>query len=259
MQNSIHAERPDCIASVSRAFDILEYLSYSATPVGISELSKRFQINRATTYHLVNSLIAKGYVYRNADRKYLITCRAFELGVAYQNRFPAVHYMKRCNLSFMSAIPCTCKLAVLTNDLRALIIYSRSTEDALVQLQPGYTFPLHTSASGKVLLAFSQPGVAERYLENRELTGFTLNTITNKEQFLRELELVRSRGYALDDREWSLDQICIAGPVMDRNHNVSALTVSGQAEVVKRHWDRLVHEVLTISRFLSKELGDLVL
>ena len=259
MQNSIHPEEKECIASISRAFDILEYLSYSATPVSISELSKRFQINRATTYHLVDSLIAKGYVYRDVSRKYSITSRAFELGVAYQNRFPAVHYMKRCNLSFMSAIPCTCKLAILTNDLRALIIYSKSTEDALVQLQPGYTFPLHTSASGKVLLAFSPPAVAERYLDGKELTQFTLNTITSKERFLQELELVRNRGYALDDREWSLDQICIAGPVIDRNHQISALTVSGQADLVKHHWDRLVHEVLTLSRFLSKELGELAL
>ena len=104
-----------------------------------------------------------------------------------------------------------------------------------------------------------EPTSGHVYIDGKELTQFTLNTITSKERFLQELELVRNRGYALDDREWSLDQICIAGPVIDRNHQISALTVSGQADLVKHHWDRLVHEVLTLSRFLSKELGELAL
>ena len=133
MGKSLQSGTTECISSVSRAFDILEYLSYSTASLGISEIAKRFQINRTTTYSLVNSLISKGYLYRDSAGKYRVTSRTFELGVVFQNQFPAVHCIKRCNLSFMSAIPCACKLAILTNDMRALIVYSRSTEDALVQ------------------------------------------------------------------------------------------------------------------------------
>lgn len=59
----------------------------------------------------------------------------------------------------------------------------------------GGRLPLHATAVGKVLLAFSEPWVAEAYLRG-DLQPLTARTKTNPNVIAAELEAVRTNGYA---------------------------------------------------------------
>ena len=243
------------VNSISRALDILEYLTYATNPIGISEISRHFSINRTTTYNLVSSLLEKGYVSKNASGKYVVTSRLFELGTIFQNSFPLVHLVKRSVFPIQDTVKCTCKLTILADNLRAVILYSRSNEDEMFQLPLGYSFPLQTSASGKVLLAYSAPAVVDNYINNADFTQYTEFTITDKIQYREELSKVRENGFAIDNCEYENNQICYAAPVLSNAGAIAAISVSGTAKSMQDNREQLIQGILSYTRSLSLESG----
>ena len=76
----------------------------------------------------------------------------------------------------------------------------------------GKSFPLHCTGIGKIMLAWSSPQERKLALAGK-LESYTKNTITNKQDLIRSLELIRERGYAIDDEEITRGFVCIAAPV----------------------------------------------
>ena len=68
------------------------------------------------------------------------------------------------------------------------------TMDAYPRSQPflsrqfGPRTPLYCTALGKALLAYFDPDELKEYLKNVELFPYTQNTITKKEQLIKELK-----------------------------------------------------------------------
>ena len=85
----------------------------------------------------------------------------------------------------------------------------------------GKSFPLHCTAMGKVLLAFSDAATIGK-VTRRKLRSFTPNTITDGKRLREELEHVAQQGYAVDREEITRGLVCIAAPVYGINGNVEA-------------------------------------
>ena len=83
----------------------------------------------------------------------------------------------------------------------------------------------HATAAGKVLLAFG--GIE---LPSEPLAAFTPRTITKRAELERELDRVRSRGYAEAREEREEGLAAIAAPVLDsRGELVGIIGVQGPA------------------------------
>ncbi|MGI9232093.1 MAG: IclR family transcriptional regulator [Woeseiaceae bacterium] len=76
----------------------------------------------------------------------------------------------------------------------------------------GKSFPLHCTAMGKVLLSYSDTATVKR-VTKRKLEAFTPQTITDAKKLRRELEDIKTNGYAVDDEEITRGFICVAAPV----------------------------------------------
>jgi DNA-binding IclR family transcriptional regulator len=117
-----------------------------------------------------------------------------------------------------------------------------SQVDAPAQLRPqswvGQRFPLHASASGKVLLATYDDELLERFL-SEPLARFTSATITTAEALRAELKRVREQRYAVsrDEEEEGLSGIAtgIRGPA---DELVGVVTVGGPTQRLDRQRGR---------------------
>ncbi len=117
--------------------------------------------------------------------------------------------------------------------------------------------PVHCSASGKLLLAFSSKELQEHVLSSAPFTSYTKKTITTARVFARELEKIRKRGYSEDDQELIPGVNCFAVPIKNRHGEaVAALAVMAPAaslplERLRAH----VAEIRECAECLGKELG----
>lgn len=85
----------------------------------------------------------------------------------------------------------------------------------------GKSFPLHSTALGKALLAHADAAIVGR-LTRRKLTRYTDYTITDGTVLREELEQVRRRGYAVDRQEITRGLTCVAAPVRSIEGRVTA-------------------------------------
>ncbi len=115
--------------------------------------------------------------------------------------------------------------------------------------------PLYCTASGKVLICY-QPELAND-IYSRPVPRYTLNTITDKEAFVRELETTKLRGYGVDKEEFSNGLNCIATPLMDATGEIIA-TISVVAPTSTHSWDKLTETIpylMDYSHRISARLG----
>lgn len=61
-------QKKDLIGSVQRALTIMELLAQSPTGLNAKQISLLTQLNLATCYHLLNTLIASGYIIKDSER-----------------------------------------------------------------------------------------------------------------------------------------------------------------------------------------------
>lgn len=118
----------------------------------------------------------------------------------------------------------------------------------------GRTLPAHTTALGKVLLAFlPRQEVAGRIAETG-LARRTRKTIVNAAQLLRELDLVKKRGYATADEEHHSGIRSMAAPIVTPAGMVGAAVAlnGGVAEAAWRDPDALAEKVQAAGREISR-------
>lgn len=120
----------------------------------------------------------------------------------------------------------------------AVYVYTATGDHAVqVHARVGRRTHPHASAAGKSILAHLPDHRVEEILESRPLTGFTENTITDREMLEAELQQIRERGYSFNKEE-SISGLCAVGvPVKGPDGRViGGLSVSGPAHRMKGEW-----------------------
>jgi DNA-binding IclR family transcriptional regulator len=118
---------------------------------------------------------------------------------------------------------------------------------------------LHSTASGKAILAFLPDEEAEGLLSDLYLVASTGTTIVTVEALREELRRTRDRGYAVDDMENVPGLRCIAVPVFGPSERVlGAVSVSAPAlrfteEVIRQLVPVIIEASLDISRSMGAD------
>jgi len=213
--------------SAGKALALLDALGGPRSVMGVSELAQIANMPKSTAHRLLTVLIDSGYVRRAGD-KYALSMRTFELG----NRVSVA----RSNGLRDRAMPVLTELYAQTRETVHLgvqagagVLYLEKLfgpDSAKVNTAVGARGPLHATALGKSILAFSDSGSdMTPHMRLRRLTAFTIAT---PDLMQRTLERVRTEGYATDFEESALGITCVAVPVFDRRTDkpVAALSIS---------------------------------
>lgn len=96
-----------------------------------------------------------------------------------------------------------------------------------------FRFQLHSTAPGKILLAFSSNEIKDSLIQRIKLVRFNERTITSKEKLREELSTVGKCGYALDHAEQVEGCHCVGAPVTNSDGSLlAALWVTGIASMI---------------------------
>ncbi|KWF32762.1 hypothetical protein WL88_25810 [Burkholderia diffusa] len=94
---------------------------------------------------------------------------------------------------------------------------------------PGTCAPMHCTAAGKVILAFSGKATAQL---PESLVQYTPRTIGDPAILNKELALIRRDGYGIEGEEWRRGVSAVAVPIVNRyNQVLGALSCGGQSAV----------------------------
>jgi IclR family acetate operon transcriptional repressor len=216
------------VQSVERALDVLEALAEHGGEAGLSEIAARTGLPYGTIHRLLQTLLARGYVRQESDRRYALGGGLVRLGGIAESMvgvWAQPYLTKMVELSGETA-----NLAVLEGDFVVYVAQVPSPRRLRMFAEVGRRVLPHSTAVGKVLLAGRPAADAVAVFERTGMPRRTPNTFTDLTSMRAELDLVRARGYAMDLGEEELGVHCLAVPVWDGGRVVAAMSVSGPAE-----------------------------
>jgi len=246
------------VQSVERTLDILESLVEFGTEVGLVEISQAVNLPLATVHRLLGTLIQRGYVKQNQhNRKYSLGFRALQMGHDMRQRFSLRLEARPFLQRLVQRIGESANLAVLDDGEVVYIDQAQSSRILRMFTQVGNRLPVHSTGSGKALLAYLPSDVVTGILRRFGLSSRTPRTITDTKVFLDELAKTRERGFALDDEEQEEGVRCLAVPVRDASGQVVAsLSVSGPVTRLNdEHVGAVIPELVDCGAKLSTRLG----
>ncbi|MEZ0052223.1 DNA-binding IclR family transcriptional regulator [Mycobacterium sp. MAA66] len=235
--------------AVQSALQVLEAVALAGTGVTAKDIAEHLSMPSATTYRLLNLLVADGYIVRLPDLS------GFALG-------------PRMGLLIDAAVsPSVCTkaretLAELRLSVRfgVHLFYFTNTSLRLADADREYPPPadesalnrnLHASAVGKLLLAEK---LDASVLVSSSPAALTDRTVTSKAALAEQLTEVQERGYASQTGELRTDAACVAVPVRSPVGTlVAAVAMSGRAEQ-----DQLLHRQLPVLQDYATQLGPLL-
>lgn len=245
------------IGSIKKASDILAAISEEKRPLGITELTRRLNLPKATVATLVGTLEAIGYVEKDPfSQKYRIGPQLVQIGVRCVAGLDLVTtaraWMERFSFQFMEPI----NVGMLMGDSVTIIMRVEPENRYMIFPQAGSTVPLHSTCIGKALLAYLDRAERDRILEKYAFVRLTPNTITSKAEFLNELAEVKKTGVSFDHQENINGLAGIGGPIF--NHAgvaIAAFAVSGNADRIKKLSPEIVEAVKFTTQQVSAQLG----
>jgi DNA-binding IclR family transcriptional regulator len=215
--------------SVDKALAILKEFSASEPLLGVSELGRRLGMTKSTVHRLVGSLVKSGLAKQDpGSRQYTLAWESAQLGYTaiysvplLRIAFPYLHYLahqaqETVYMAMRKGDEAYPVLQVLSPTLREQLDWYRR-------------FPLHSTSTGKVLLAYGEESVLRKLLA-KGLPAPTAHTITDPVELRQELDKVREQGFAACFEEDEPGVNGIAVPVRDPDGSVvAALAVAGPA------------------------------
>jgi len=232
---------------VRSTFRVLEELSRTGG-LSLNEVTRRTSVSKSTVFRILSTLVNLGYAVRDGDRNYHVSHALADLvspsAAAEVLRRTALPHMLKLRDQFGETV----NLGHLQLD-KVIYIEVVPSEFALrLHERPGETVPVHASALGRAILAFSPQELVDSLLRGRELPMYTRNTITDPEELMTELRRVHERGYALDRGEISALATCVAAPILDGQGNaLAALSISGPSSRFSPRANAQVMESLLIT------------
>jgi len=205
------------------------------------------------------TLIDAGYIIRdNISKRYRLSYKVISLSRSLLAENEISDLIRQTLIQTSKETHETLHFSVLDGDETVLVQRIKGTQLVSVDFQIGDRSKLHCTSIGKVILAFQDYRFIERII-SKGLPKITGNTITDPDEFRKELQRIRSQDYAMDNLEYSNDMRCIAVPVFEGGGYVnSGISISGpDNRFTLEKLEDLKKPMLKASQKLSKKLGGL--
>jgi DNA-binding IclR family transcriptional regulator len=244
--------------SVLKALDTLDCLASADQPLSAQEVAQRCDLSRPTAYRLLTTLLARDYVTTDQDSgHYHIGAKVLSLSKSFLDRLDLPELAK-ANLRELGQVSReTVHLAVLDGTEMLYVGKVDGSQSVRMHCTIGTRNPLHCTAMGKAVLAFLPNEKRTTLLDQITLTPRTPNTITDRTALEEQLELVRARGYAIDDMEIEEGIRCVGAPIFDHTGRViAAVSTSGPAyRMSVARLEELSGAVVKAGTAISRKLG----
>jgi len=205
--------------ALDKGLDILELLAREEEGLSQAEIAKALGRSPNEHYRMLERLVRRGYVFRNASDRYELTLKLFGLA----------HFHRPIRRLVSQATPLMSALALRTMQPNHLAVYDRAGVTVIAQMDaPSYwgiairvgaRVGLFNTGSGHVLLAFRS--TQERAMMIAEQSGEE----DRPEDLEERLAQIRERGYEVMPSQQTAGVYNLSAPVLTADDSaLAALT-----------------------------------
>lgn len=145
------------VAVLDRAFSLLAAFAPTDDRLTLTELSKRTGLYKSTVLRLLGALEHGGFIRKLSDGQYSVGPQPLRLATIYQRSFQVGHVIEPLLKQLSAATGETASFYVRHENKRIALFRVEPSRSVRASVQIGQEYAIEQGASGKILLAFSQP------------------------------------------------------------------------------------------------------
>ena len=213
---------------VRRIASIIDIVAASHGHLTLADIARAVELPPSTTHRTLNILIDVGYLaldpvtksYEIGDRLKRVLLLTLGAGSLKEIARPAL-------VELAEEFTETTFVVQMTSSGLQLVDHYFPTQGSRTLVHPGFDFPMHASATGKVVFAFHSDEEIELELA-KTVEKFMPNTIVGKRAIIKELRRTRKQGYSVNDAELDPGVYAVAAPIkLGNDAIVGALAIVG--------------------------------
>lgn len=220
------------VQSLAKGFRVLEAFTAERIEMGLAEVARAANVDNATAFRFLNTLVQLGYVEKIAEAKrFRLTMKCLDLGF---NAIARTDLRELARPLLRELVSDTIEAASIAVPDGADIVYVERVQAGLVRLgvdvRIGSRVPAYSTAVGQAILAHLPRDTQVKLLESVERRKLTKTTLTRLDALLVKLDQVKRAGFALSDQENVTGLRVLAAPVLDADGvPLAALSVAAPA------------------------------
>lgn len=196
---------------------------------GVSDVATELDISVGSAHKHLNTLKDLGFVDKEGTT-YHLGLRSLAFGTRARDRRRIYHVARPHVQKLSSAATERASVAVAEGGSGFYLYSDGPNRDGSTIENEGRYAPLHATASGKAMLAFTSEERRDDVLTATPLDEYTDNTLSDYQNLLTELQTVKDQGLAYDREERQVGRAGVAAPVFDeQNDPAGAIEISGPA------------------------------
>jgi len=241
------------VLSVDKALLIMKLLAEKGRVMKLTEISEELDINKGTLHGLISTLKFHGFIDQDGKtQKYRLGLYLIELGDTASKSLDIIQITSPIIEEVSNKLQETVHIAKLDNFDVVYVDKKESKQSMRIYTSIGSRNPAYCTGVGKAMLAYLDEDTLNMLLPEK-VEKFTPNTVTDKEEFIKRLKLIKEKGYALDNEEFSVGLKCVAAPIF--NHEGKAiygLSVSGPSV---RMTEEKVQESIKLIKLAAEKIS----
>jgi len=212
--------------AVVKAFEVLKIIADSDVSVRLTDLSEHMECSKGTMHGLLRALIQVNALKKKKSR-YVMGPLLADLTLRDWNFLKINEKVKPSLEKLRDVTGETVFLGVFGESISTIMATAESNNPMKISSPVGTEIPLHAGAVGKVFLSAMEDISLTAYLSHNKLPRFTKNTIVDNDKYYEEIQMVRKKGYALDNEEYLPGVRAIASPLNNCKGLPMAVWIAG--------------------------------
>jgi DNA-binding IclR family transcriptional regulator len=241
--------------AVQRILGVFESFTTERSSLTLQEIADHIELPKSTAFRIVHSLEKAGYLLRLDDQKYCLSFRFTRLAGLVKSTLGIREIARPVMAELADATKETVSIHTINGRNRVCIDALATASSPLRSVsQPGEHVAITAGSSSKTLAA---------YLPKNSLIPIVAQmaraTKRTQSDLLAELEMIRSREYAVSHGERVLGVSSVSAPIKGADQQVLyCLSVAGPSVRVQSHEKEFVKLVVRGARDISRRYGGTV-
>ena len=244
------------IQVISRAAALLRALELHPDGLSLGELARKVKLARSTVQRIVDALHREGFVIA-ASTTSGVRLGPGLLALAASTRFHIGEVARQTLEALAKDCAETVDLSLFDHDKVVFIDQIAGKQRLTAMSAVGGSFPLHSSANGKAVLASMSDSEIANLRKRVPLIPVTPNTITTWSQLEKEIEKIRQQGVAFDHEENSIGISAISMALRSPAGEIAAISIPAPTHRFETNQARLEtllrHHCTDLQRKLSPQ------
>nr|WP_174825882.1 MULTISPECIES: IclR family transcriptional regulator [unclassified Ruegeria] len=218
--------------TIGKACDVLDQVAAFQRPVRFAELLDSSEFPKATLYRFLQSLTNQGMLSYDPDRQtYMPGLRLVRLAHSAWTQSSLAPIARPFLDALSRETGETVHLAQMDAGQVLYVDKRNATQPIEMYSQAGKVGPAYCTGVGKAMMAYLASDALDDAVSQQSYHRFTEKTLASEDALRADLDLIRERGYAIDDEEHEPGIICVACPILTASGRMlGAISVTGSTE-----------------------------